>query len=88
MSQSQAIVMVRLPEYLSKSKTSQRSKLFYKTKNLLCCFVPYSIYGYVETVSSPNHSLFLSKLDLAANQYFAYILSRVTTILESAKEGE
>ena len=73
---------------ISESKTSQRAKLFYKMKILLCCFVPYSIYGYVETVSSPNHTLFLSKLDLAANQYFAHILSRVTTILQSGKEGE
>ena len=35
-------------------------------------------YGHVGMVSSPNHTFFLSKLDLAVNQYFGHTLSLVT----------
>ena len=35
-------------------------------------------YGHVGTVSPPNHTFFLDKLDLVVNQYFVLILSLVT----------
>ena len=44
----------------------------------LMIYVPVNSYGHVETVSSHNHPFFLSKLDLAVNQYFVHILSLVT----------
>ena len=40
----------------------------------LVLYVPVNSYGNVGTVSSPNHTLFLGKLDLAVNQYFLHIL--------------
>ena len=41
-------------------------------------YVSVNSYGHVKTVSWPNHTFFLGKLDLAVNQYFLYILSLVT----------
>ena len=35
-------------------------------------------YGHGGTVSSPNHTFFLGKLEQAVNQYFVHILSLVT----------
>ena len=35
-------------------------------------------YGHSGTVSSPNHTFFLGKLEQAVNQYFVHILSLVT----------
>ena len=35
---------------------------------------PVNSYGRVGAVSSPNHTFFLGKLDLAVNQYFVHIL--------------
>ena len=35
-------------------------------------------YGHGGTVSSPNHTFFLGKLEEAVNQYFMHILSLVT----------
>ena len=61
---------------------------------LIFCFwfalmlnVPVNIYGHVRTVSSPNHTFFLGKVDKAVNQYFVHILLLVltTTLLESAE---
>ena len=47
--------------------------------DLFCLFgvrfyVSVNSYGQVETVSSPNNTLFLGKLDLSVNQYFVQIL--------------
>ena len=39
---------------------------------------PVNIYGQGGTVSSPNHTFFLGKLEQAVNQYFVHILSLVT----------
>ena len=44
----------------------------------LVLYVPVYSYSHVGTVSSPNHTFFLGKLDLAVNQYFMNILSLVT----------
>ena len=44
----------------------------------LILYVQVSSYGHVRTVSSPNHTFFLGKLDLVVNQYFVHILSFVT----------
>ena len=41
-------------------------------------YVPGNSYGHVGTVSSPNHTFFLGKLEQAVNQYFVHILSLVT----------
>ena len=46
---------------------------------LFCCFTSQvNSYGHGGTVSSPNHTLFLGKLEQAVNQYFEHILSLVT----------
>ena len=46
---------------------------------LFCCFTSQvNSYGHGETVRSPNHTFFLSKLEQAVNQYFVHILSLVT----------
>ena len=46
---------------------------------LFCCFTSQvNSYGHGGTVSSPNHTFFLGKLEQAVNQYFVYILSLVT----------
>ena len=46
---------------------------------LFCCFTSQvNSYGHGGTVSSPNITLFLDKLEQAVNQYFVYILSLVT----------
>ena len=44
-----------------------------------CCFTSQvNSYGHGGTVSSPNHTFFLGKLEKAVNQYFLHILSLVT----------
>ena len=49
---------------------------------LFCCFTSQvNSYGHGGTVSSPNHTFFLGKLEQAINQYFVHILSLVTDIL-------
>ena len=46
---------------------------------LFCCFTSQgNCYGHGGTVSSPNHTLFLGKLEQAVNQYFMHILWLVT----------
>ena len=46
---------------------------------LFCCFMSQvNSYGHGGTVSSPNHTFFLGKLEQAVNQYFVHILSLVT----------
>ena len=46
---------------------------------LFCCFTSQvNSYGHGGTVSSPNHTFFLGKLEQAVNQYFVHILSLVT----------
>ena len=50
-----------------------------ETVCLFCRFTSQvSSYGHGETVSSPNHTFFLGKLEPAVNQYFVHILSLVT----------
>ena len=45
---------------------------------LFCCFTSQvNSYGHGGTVSSPNHTFFLGKLEQAVNQYFVHILSLV-----------
>ena len=56
----------------------------------LMLYDPVNSYGHVGTTSSPNHTFFLGKPDLAVNQYFLHILLFVvdkltTTLLESAE---
>ena len=51
--------------------------LFYLLVLLLTAQV--NSYGHGGTVSSPNLTFFLSKLEQAVNQYFVHILSRVIT---------
>ena len=41
----------------------------------LVLYVQVNSYGHVMTVSLPNHTFFLGKLDFAVNQYFVHILS-------------
>ena len=46
---------------------------------LFCCFMSQvNSYGHGGTVSSPNHTFLLGKLEQTVNQYFAYILSLAT----------
>ena len=46
---------------------------------LFCCFTSQvNSYGHGRTVSSPNHTFFLGKLEQAVNQYFVHILLLVT----------
>ena len=46
---------------------------------LFCCFTSQvNSYGHGGTVSSPNHTFFLGKLEQAVNQYFMHILLLVT----------
>ena len=46
---------------------------------MFCCFTSQvNSYGHGGTVSSPNHTFFLGKLEQAVNQYFMHILSPVT----------
>ena len=45
---------------------------------VLLLYVPVISYGHVGTVSSPNHTFFLGKLELAVNHYFMHILLLVT----------
>ena len=46
---------------------------------LFCCFASQlNSFGHGGTVSSPNHTFFLGKLEQAVNQYFGHILSLVT----------
>ena len=46
---------------------------------LFCCFTPQvNRYGHGGTVSSPNHTFFLGKLEQTVNQFFLHILSLVT----------
>ena len=46
---------------------------------LFSCFTSQvNSYGHGGTVSSPNHTFFLGKLEQAVNQYFVHILSLVT----------
>ena len=55
--------------------------IFFPNFNLfvwLRFYVLVSCYGHVETVSSPNHTFFLGKLDIVVNQYFVHIFSLVT----------
>ena len=45
----------------------------------VCCFMSQvNSYGHGGTVSSPNHTFFLGKLEQAVNQYFEHIHSLVT----------
>ena len=44
----------------------------------LLLYLPVNRYSHVETVSSPNHTFFLGKLEQVFNQYFVHILSLVT----------
>ena len=37
-------------------------------------YVPVNSYDHVETVSSPNHTFYLGKLDKVVNKYFEHIL--------------
>ena len=50
-------------------------------------YVPVNSYGHVGTVSSPNHTFFLDKLDYVVNQYFGHILSFVTDKVSSVWNG-
>ena len=46
---------------------------------MFCCFTSQvNSYGHGGTVSSPNHTFYLGKLEQAVNQYFVHILSIVT----------
>ena len=46
---------------------------------LFCCFTSQvNSYGHGGTVSSPNHTFFLGKIEQAVNQYLVHILSLVT----------
>ena len=53
-----------------------------KTKHVCVLFVCFTSqvnsYGHGGTVSSPNHTNFLGKLEQAVNQYFMHILSLET----------
>ena len=43
-----------------------------------CCFTSQvNSYGHGGTVSSPNHTFFLGKLEQAVNQYFVHILTPI-----------
>ena len=44
----------------------------------LMLYAPVNSYGHVGTVSSPNHTFFLGKLEQAVNNYFVHIISLVT----------
>ena len=44
----------------------------------LLFYVLVNRYGHVGTVSLPNHTFFLAKLEQAVNQYFVHILSLLT----------
>ena len=46
--------------------------------SVLRFYVPVNSYAHVETVSSPNLTFFLGKLDIVVNLYFVYILLLVT----------
>ena len=52
-----------------------------KLSEVLCLFRFFmsqvNSYGHGGTVSSPNHTFFLGKLEQAVNQYFVHILSLV-----------
>ena len=39
--------------------------------------VPVNSYGHYWTISSPNHTFFLGKLEQVVNQYFVHMLSLV-----------
>ena len=46
---------------------------------VFCCFTStVNNYGHGGTVSLPNHTFFLGKLEQAVNQYFVHLLSLVT----------
>ena len=45
---------------------------------VLLLYVQVNSYGHGGTVSSPNHTVFLGKLEQAVNQYFVHILLLVT----------
>ena len=51
---------------------------------VLVLYIPVNSYGHVGTASSPNHTFFLGKFDLAVNQYFVHI-QMTTTLLESGE---
>ena len=54
-------------------------KLFVCFVCLFCCFMSQAnSYGHGGTVSSPNHTFFLDKIEQEVNQYFVHILSLVT----------
>ena len=44
----------------------------------LLLYVPVNSYGHVRTVSLPNHTFFLGKLEQVIKKYFLHILSLVT----------
>ena len=44
----------------------------------LLLYIPVNSFGHVGTVSSPNYTFFVDKLEQAFNQYFVHILSLVT----------
>ena len=58
----------------------------YSVLGQVCClvwfglmlYIPVNSYSHVRTVSSPNHTFFLGKLEKAVNQYFMHILLLVT----------
>ena len=48
-------------------------------QHLFCCFTSQvNSYGHGRTVSSPNHTFLLGKLEQAVNKYFVHILLLVT----------
>ena len=57
----------------------QRLSADYESNSVfvLLLYIPVNSYGHVGTVSSPNHTFFLDKLEQVVNQCFMHILSLV-----------
>ena len=68
-----------LPHYMVTKIEKLSLKLFFGFVCLFCCFMS-QVNNYVHggTVSSPNHTFFLAKLEQAVSQHFVHILSLVT----------
>ena len=63
----------------SQNLAKDLASFFFSFLFLFCCFTSQvNSYGHGGTVSSPNHSLLLGKLEQAVNQYFVHLLSLVT----------
>ena len=63
-------------------KCDHKIEIFYLIQ-FICLFVlllnvPINSYGHGETVSLPDHTFFLGKLEQVVNQYFVHILLFVT----------